>query len=191
MCPKYFISLLLLLAVFHGNSRAQSPSVHAEAGVAAGFSHTGYHLSLLVPIHYGNHAAYGGPKLLLTESYLPYRNVWGIHMGYAYRILDQQRWKGDVALDYQCSFYRAQGYNASDRHNRIQELHLMLGLSYHPHPEARTAMKLQLGSGLYADTWHDYTEDRKRTGMGRAAAARFTVSYTLFKTDGRHASKNL
>lgn len=180
MQQKYLITFLCLLAVCQGYGREQGKHVHADAGIAAGFTHTGYHASLLFPVHYGRHSVYAGPKILPTESYLPYRNIWGIHAGYGYRVLEAGRWYTDAGVDYQCSFYKPYSVMHSNRYNRVQEIYLLLGLAYRLRPERRFSLKLQLGSGIYADTWQDLVEGRKRTGLGRASTGRFTVSYKLF-----------
>ncbi len=180
MYHKYFITFLLLPAVLQGYGQDTGKRIQADAAIAAGFSHTGYHTSLLFPVHYGRHTVYAGPKILLTESYLPFRNIWGIHAGYAYRVLQQGRWQADAGVDYQCSFYKPYSITGNNRYNRVQEIYFLLGLAYRIRPEGRIGIKLQLGSGLYADTWHDLVEGRKRTGLGRASTGRFTVSYKLF-----------
>ncbi len=179
---KYLIAFLaLLLPVLQCHGREQEKRVYADAGVAAGFSHTGYHLSLLIPVHYGKHTVYAGPKILPAESYLPSRNVWGVHAGYTYDMLRQHRWLTDAGIDYQCSFYKPYHFSGNNNpYNRVQELYLMLGLAYCFRPEGRISIKLQLGSGLYADTWYDLSEGGSRTAFGRASAGRFTVSYKIF-----------
>lgn len=180
MHRKHLISFLLLLTVSQGYGREQGRHVYADVGIAAGFAHTGYHTSLLFPVHWGKHTAYAGPRILLTESYLPFRSIWGVHAGYNYRVLQQERWQADAGIDYQCSFYKPYSLGGNNRNNRVQEIYFLLGLAYRVRPESRIRIKLQLGSGLYADTWHDLVEGRKRTGLGRASTGRFTISYKLF-----------
>jgi hypothetical protein len=153
----------------------------ASIGIAGAVSHTGYSTALLPQVSYRQHSFYAGPRLLVDDSYLPYRNIWSINTGYFYSLLKNSHWEAVAGADYQCSFYKTYNpYNLPAPANRVQELTATVGISWRPDPAGRLAAMLQLGSGIYFDTYHDLIQNKRHNNAGRTSLIRISLHYLLF-----------
>ncbi len=179
MRSRIFLILVSLLLVGQLPARAFK-SIGGGVGLAAGMAHSGFASSLLIPIDWHRHTIYAGPRLLLSESYFPYSNTWGLQMGYAYRVMQMNRWGAEAAFDYQWGRYRPYFFGGPRDYNHLHEFNLFIGLSYAVFPKQGLDLKLHTGTGLYMDRWQDLSEGRKRSGVGRTSAVRLTLSYKLF-----------
>lgn len=174
---RYFQLFLLLLC------NVPAPAQHWRAGIslAGGASYTGLNAYLLPELSWKKHQVYIGPKLALSTSYLPRNNTWGYNAGYRFLVFEKARWSSLVDADYQVVYYKPYnplGYPV-DKNNCIREFQFALTLGYRLHPDL--SLRVNLGTGLYAERFYDVTEGRKNMQYGMTQLARISACYQLFR----------
>ncbi|MBS1689893.1 MAG: hypothetical protein JSS96_14285 [Bacteroidetes bacterium] len=165
------ISLAILLIAACSNAQSIERSNNMEAGISAAssFTYTGINSYLLLDARLGRHDLYAGPKIVLSDSYLPYKAIMGYDVGYNFFALTNARLSALVNLDYQISYYDPYNPNKVDianRKNAINELFLSLGINYRLSRKSRFSVGLNLGTGVFLEKYYDVMELNKNITPG-------------------------
>lgn len=177
---------VILLAALCTSVQAQSHSSNFTLGISASssFTYTGINSYLLLDANLGKHDIYAGPKLVISDSYLPYQAIMGYDVGYDYIILSNSRLSALINLDYQVSYYDPYNPNNVDianRKNTVNELFVSLGISYRLGRKSRFAAVLSLGTGAFVEKYYDVVALNKNITTGLSQMARVGIRYNIFK----------
>jgi len=152
--------------------------------LSSGLSYTGFNLYLMPEVSYGKHNLAIGPKYVVSDSYVPYKNVWGYNISYRYDVIAYKHWRSGISADFQSSFYKPNNpYNLEigNKHNKIHEMFVVLSLFYHFGFENRYYAGLDIGSGFFSESYHDLVADKVNRNFGRTNMVTFTIGYKIFK----------
>lgn len=146
---------------------------------SSSLSYTGLGSGLTGQWQQGRHLAYAGPRLLVSDSYVPGQGPWGLQLGYQYHWVREGRWQSFVNIDYQLSWY--QPYNPQQLpvsgRNRVHEFHLAYGIQYQLGPPLYLGSTL--GVGGYLEQLLDVRENQRRSYRGYSNLLRLFVRYVL------------
>ncbi|PZF74470.1 hypothetical protein DN068_02495 [Taibaiella soli] len=139
---------------------------------------------LMPEVSYGKHNLSIGPKYVVSDSYVPYKNVWGYNINYRYDIMTYKHWRSGISFDFQSAFYKPNNpYNldVGNKHNKIHEMFVVLSLFYHFTKERRYYVGLDIGSGFFSESYHDLVIGKVNRNFGRTNMVTFTIGYKIFK----------
>lgn len=178
---RRLIFCLLILSVSRPDAFAQKAG--GGIGITSGFSYTGLSAAVTPEFFYRHHRLYAGPKLVIDDSYFPYKNTWGLLAGYGYDILQNEHWRAGVHAEYQAVWYKPYAYNneTAPSGNRAQEVNLGLDLFYHFLPQGRMYAGLHLGAGAFFETYHDVVTESHHINTGRTNMIRLSIGYKIFR----------
>lgn len=177
---------VILLALFTTAVQAQNHSSNFTMGISASssFTYTGINSYLLLDANVGKHDIYAGPKLVISDSYIPYKAIMGYDLGYNYLLLSNGRLSALINLDYQISYYDPYNPNRVDianKKNTINELFVSFGISYRLSRKSRFAITLSLGTGAFLEKYYDVVELNRNITTGLSQMARIGIRYNIFK----------
>jgi len=178
--------LTVLSFALSTTTQGQSSAGNFSLGIspATSFTYTGINSYLLVDASLGKHDLYAGPKVVLSDSYLPYKAIMGYDIGYNFFVLTNGRLSALVNLDYQISYYDPYNPNKVDianRKNTVNELFLSLGINYRLSRKSRFSLSLNLGTGAFLEKYYDVVELNKNITTGLSQIARLGIRYNIFK----------
>ena len=179
------ICAILFVALAPG-AQAQNNSGNFTLGIStsSSFTYTGINSYLLIDVNLGKNDIYAGPKLVISDSYIPYKAILGYDIGYNYILLSNGQLSALINLDYQVSYYDPYNPNNVDianRKNTVNELFISLGISYRLSRKSRFAAVLYLGTGAFLEKYYDVVELNKNITTGLSQMARIGVRYNIFK----------
>jgi len=151
---------------------------------ATSFTYTGINSYLLVDASLGKHDLYAGPKVVLSDSYLPYKAIMGYDIGYNFFVLTNGRLSALVNLDYQISYYDPYNPNKVDlpgKKNTINELFFSLAVNYRLSKKSRFSIWLSLGTGAFLEKYYDVVALDKNINTGLSQMARVGIRYNIFR----------
>ena len=185
MALKAKIFLLgLYIPFFSVGQSIQKPGT-VSIGIAASsaFTYTGINSYLVVDGQWRNHTLYAGPKVVLSDNYLPGKPSFGLNIGYSYLLLACKHWTSSVFINYESSYYRP--YNAVlydfNRKNRVDEFTGGLGLTYKFGNNGPFSISLNAGSGAFVEHFYDVIEGTKHSSSGISQSVRLSLHFKLFK----------
>ena len=92
-----------------------------------------------------------GPKISLSDSYLPSQGPWGVHAGYRLLLPGQSKLRSFTSLEYQVVFLTPHNPNNLDIKgtNKIHEIHFSYGIQY------RVWKNLVIGNSMGAGVYFE------------------------------------
>lgn len=166
-------ALLLCLGFLFANVKAPATP---RLSVAGGISRSGINTYVTLGTSFGRHTLYIGPKLVVSQTYLPGTLVWGGTAGYTYGILAQRRWATQFNLDYQNAIYPSA--LAPSQTNYIHELGASLMLTYSPVPRF-LYLSLSFGGAGYMENYYSGVTADRASGMGITPSLRLWLTFAF------------
>ena len=180
----YVVLVFLFILEIHPVSWAQTrPDSIAlwKYGLETGgsISFTGLNLKMNFLMSKGPNEWYVGPKLVLSDIYLPTQGPWGLIVGYRRNLLNNKRLKSFVNLDYQITFLKL--YNPLNLPvsgmNNIHELFLTYGFQYQLNPHISVGQFI--GGGGVLEKSIDISEQKTNRVLGYSGVFGLFVNYTF------------
>lgn len=182
---RILLSVMFFIMAEHTFCQEKNkPGWQVGINLTNGLSYTGYNIYLTPEVSYGRHNIYVGPKYVVSDSYVPYRNIWGLNLGYRYDILSNARWCAGMGIDLQTAFYKPYNpYNldAGNKHNKVHEMFLTLSLRYSFKPDNRLYIGLNIGSGFFSESYRDLIADKVNRNFNRTNMVTLTLGYKIFR----------
>ena len=178
------VIVLLSFICFSQKIKAQSLSNIDSLwkyGVEAGsiLSFTGVNLRVNFLMIKNKNEFYIGPKLAISDSYLPLKGPWGLSAGYRRNVLEKERWKSFVNLDYQIVFIKP--YNPRNLEvngiNTIQELFIAYGFEFRIAKDFTIGQLI--GGGGFLEKTIDVSEGKTNRIVNYSGLLSFFVNYTF------------
>ena len=120
-----------------------------------------------------------GPKITLSDSYLPSRGPWGIHAGYRRLLPGQSKWRTFATLEYQVVFLEPRNPNNLDINgkNEIHELFFSYGIQYQIWKNL--IIGNSIGAGVYFERFIDSLTGNRNTYNGFDGQVRLFAQYSF------------
>lgn len=141
-------------------------------------TYTGYSTVLALEYEKNKISFYAGPKISLTQTYIPGRGPWGGNSGFRYLFLtNHDRWRFFFNVDYQLAFYSAfkQAGEKGSKKNFIHELNFGYGVRFKI--SERLYVAQSIGMGKYFESYYSYKTDTRARYSGYDALLRLVVKY--------------
>lgn len=166
------------------SSKNGKPHWSGGIGMSYGLSYTGFNMYLMPEVTYGKHNLAIGPKYVVSDSYVPYKNVWGYNITYRYDIMTYKHWRSGISANFQSAFYKPNNpyhVETGNSHNKIHEMFLVLSLFYHFAREHKCYIGLDIGSGFFSESYHDLVVGKVNRNFGRTNMVTLTIGCKIFK----------
>jgi len=167
-----FLCFLTYSQILYAQEEKEILKTGIELGT--GLSYSGIQTNLAFVGFYKGNEFYLGPKITVTNAYLPQNGPWGIQGGYRRILISKEKLTSFVNLDYQLAFRKP--YNPTqlvvNTWNRIHEFHLHYGFTFKVFN--RFYIGNQIGIGAYLEKNIDLIEDIQRSFSG------FSSQFKLF-----------
>ena len=167
-----------LQSVAYGQRESAQPAhSRSAAEVGSSFSFSGFSVQLSYVLNAGHHDFYLGPKLLISDSYLPTAGPFGGQLGYRYHWLESTKLRSFINFDYQITLWKP--YDPQDMGtnglNRIHEIHLAYGIQFQL--AEHWSIGNQLGVGTYVEQFIDVQEQETNSFSGFSSLVKGYVCY--------------
>lgn len=141
----------------------EKTTLHKTSGteLSSSLTYAGLSSALLYNFSIQKHRIYGGPRLLLSDSYLPFRGPFGGRIGYQYIVLQNERWRSGAGIDYQ--FVLSRPFRSDDGLQSIHEYHVSYGFSFRL--LKRWWINTDLGAGFYLEELGTKSNRQSFTGF--------------------------
>lgn len=143
------------------------------------FCYTGLNMNLAYSLAWRENTFFLGPKITLSDSYIPTRGPWGIHAGYRRLFPGEGNFRTFVSFDYQLVFlepFNSNNFNVNGK-NEIHELLLSYGI------QLRVWKNLiignSIGAGVYFERFAVSISDSKNTFEGFNGQFRLFAQYSF------------
>jgi hypothetical protein len=138
-------------------------------------SYSGLNQILAATINYKENTFYIGPKISLSQSYLPGRGIWGSNAGISHIIASKGKTNAFINVDYQNSIMKPfEGVNSS-KYNFIHEVNFSYGIQF------RFIRHLlignQIGFGRYWEIYHDLNSKKTFFYRGYSGLIKVIIHY--------------
>ena len=180
---KKTILIIISILCFYPEVLAQeeSASNKLRSGIelGAGLSYTGLNINLAYTLAWSDNLFFLGPKLTVSDSYLPSRGPWGIHAGYRRLLPGQSKLRTFAAFDYQVVFLEPFDPNNLDvkGKNEIHELILSYGIQYNLWKNV--IIGNSMGAGVYFERFIDSVSGERTKFDGFNGQFRLFAQYTF------------
>lgn len=178
-------SILIILSIFsfwltiaaQEEQNYDNPKSGIELGSA--FSYTGLNVNLAYTLAWGDNTAFVGPKITISDSYIPSEGPWGIHLGYRRLLPGQSKFRTFASVDYQLVFLEPYNPNGKDVNgkNEIHELFLSYGIQYRFWKNL--IIGNSMGAGVYIERFIDSITGNKRFYNGYNGQIRLFAQYSF------------
>ncbi|HET6245708.1 MAG: hypothetical protein H0V01_04160 [Bacteroidetes bacterium] len=138
-------------------------------------SYTGFNQSLVILIKSEKNSFYLGPKISLSNYYMPLSSIWGINMGIRHDFAQAGTLKAFFNIDYQNSLFRPNGFSEKIKYNIIHEFNASYGLHYNLFKGL--SIGNSIGFGRYLEFYHDIIENRKNIYQGYSGLLKIHMNY--------------
>ncbi len=178
-------SILIIFLIFSFwliiAAQEDSKTSNLKSGIelGSGFSYTGLNVNLAYTLAWGNNTAFLGPKITVSDSYIPTKGPWGIHAGYRRLLPGQSKFRSFASFDYQVVFLEP--YNPNDLDvkgkNETHELFLSYGIQYQVWKNL--ILGNSIGTGAYIERFIDTVTGDKKNYNGFNGQFRFFAQYSF------------
>lgn len=173
-----------LLSVLPAAAQEKAPGVRnvvLGAGLSSAISYTGINAYALADVQLGRHAFYAGPKLVLSDNYLPGKSSYGYDAGYSYTAFASRHWVSTAGVDFQSSYYTPFNakYFKEVKKNTVNELTFSLGMAYVFDKSGRLSLGLNLGTGMFFERYQDLGQGTTNTNSGLTQMVRLNLHYNI------------
>lgn len=142
---------------------------------ASSLSYSGFNQSLVVIITSDKNSIYFGPKISLSNYYLPLYSIYGINSGIRSTFAQSGRLKAFFNLDYQNSFSKTNKPSKTIKFNTIHEFNFSYGIHYNF--SEQFSIGNSIGFGRYLEFYNDIKENRKIIFQGYSGLLKFFIQY--------------
>ena len=178
-------AILILFSIFSFwltiSAQEDNKTSNLKSGIelGSGFSYTGLNVNLAYTLAWGDNTAFIGPKITVSDSYLPTEGPWGIHAGYRRLLPGQSRFRTFASFDYQVVFLEP--YNPNNLEvkgkNEIHELFISYGIQYRVWENL--IIGNSMGAGIYIERFIDVVAGGNNTYDGFNGLFRFFAQYSF------------
>jgi hypothetical protein len=176
---KLFVLIFFTSILAFGQAETQKGKVHYGLELAGSLSYTGFNSHAAFSISYNKNTLLIGPRLVLSDMYLPSKGPWGIYLAYRRNVLESQKVSSFAGIDYHTTYMRP--YNPQNisirKYNAINELALSYGFMYNL--SSRFSLGNSIGLGAYREKYYDVLEERKSTRIGFTKLIKLFVHYNF------------
>jgi hypothetical protein len=122
---------------------------------------------------------FAGPKITISDSYLPSKGPWGIHVGYRRLLPGLSKWRAFATFEYQLVFLEPYDPNDLDikGKNEIHEFFLSYGIQYLVW--RNLIIGNSMGAGVYVERFIDTLTGSKNSYDGFNGQFRLFAQYSF------------
>ena len=149
-------------------------NVGLETGSSLSYSGFNHNISILIMSE--KNSFYAGPKISLTNFYLPFQSFWGINTGIRHDFAQLQKLKTFFNIDYQNMLIRTARISGVKRKfNTIHEINFSYGIQYQIFK--KISVGNSIGFGRYFEFYNDLTQNRRLIFKGYNGLLKLFVQY--------------
>ena len=149
-------------------------NVGLETGSSLSYSGFNHNISILIISE--KNSFYAGPKISLTNFYLPFQSFWGINTGIRHDFARTQKLKAFFNIDYQNMLIRTSRISGDKRKfNTIHEINFSYGIQYNI--LKKISVGNSIGFGRYFEFYNDFTQNRRVIFKGYSGLLKLFVQY--------------
>jgi hypothetical protein len=168
------VLLLLLLILIPHLSYSRKDTLW-RFGLETGFSisYSGFSQNVCLVAQSGKNTIYLGPRINLTQSYLPERGVWGLSIGIRHNFIRSNTIKSFLNIDYQNTFMRPHLQESS--FNSIHEFNYSYGFFYRINSNINIGN--MIGFGRYWEIYKGHFNSNALLFSGYSGLIRAIIQY--------------
>ncbi|MDQ3192772.1 MAG: hypothetical protein M3Q58_14350 [Bacteroidota bacterium] len=170
---KLLIALFILIDVKANAQRDTTLRLGIECSPS--LSYTGFNQSFAFLIKKRKNSLYLGPKVSLSNYYLPLYSLWGINGGIRHNFVNAGRVNCYFNIDYQNTLYRTNRATDKVKFNSIHEFNFSYGINYNFFKKFHIGNSI--GFGRYLEFYHDTVENRKVIYQGYGNLFKLFIQY--------------
>ena len=175
------VVLCSLLIPFQGSAQEIEPEVKPwKIASLNGLSHTGLSTSLCIGYEHNRWKIFAGPRLALSEAYLPSEGPWGAAVSWQLMTsATEKKFYSFFNTDYQVTFQRSfcSGSDCEQKTNYTQEFSAGYGMGWKISPSFDLFNAVYFG--FYREDFYNFREDNRFTNYGFNSLIRVGLSYTI------------
>ncbi len=180
------ITMLIILSFFCFYLTITAQDITKSANLKSGLEfggalcYSGININLAYTLNWKeDNTIFVGPKIAVSDSYLPSKGPWGIHLGYRRLLPGQSKFRAFATFDYQLVFLKPYNPNNLDinGNNEIHEIILSYGIQYRIWKNL--IIGNSMGGGLYFERFFDSVIGTKNSYAGFDAQLRLFAQYSF------------
>lgn len=172
-------SCLIFCITTSAQEDLESSKLKSGIELGSGFCYTGLNVNLAYSLAWKENTIFVGPKITLSDSYLPSRGPWGIHVGYRRLLPGQSKLRTFATLEYQVVFLEPRNPNNLDikGKNETHEIFLSYGIQYQIWKNL--ILGNSMGAGVYFERFIDSLTGNRNTYSGFNGQVRLFAQYSF------------
>lgn len=166
--------LFLLFPIVKANA-ARDTTLRLGIETASSLSYSGFNQSLTILITSEKNSIYFGPKISLSNYYLPLFSIYGINSGIRSTFAQSGQLKAFFNIDYQNSLSNTNSPSKKIKFNVIHEFNFSYGINYNL--SKHCSLGNSIGFGRYLEFYNDIDENRKIIYQGYSGLLKIFIQY--------------